>query len=479
MSNLVKRQNGIAILAAFLAVSLPVAGSGRREASGGLTTAMAVPELADAISPEQLAEIRSAMAAYEKRHPARVRKDEGPMLYPFFPQAGILGRDLFLNNFTDQDARPGLVRDWDCSEYTYDDHHGHDSLIRSFREQAIGVPVFAVRDGVVVKTHDGEPDLNTEWDTKNKANYVVIDHGGGYFGWYLHLKRDSVAVALEQPVTAGTQLGLTGSSGFSDWPHLHFETERNETWLEPSAGPCRAGDSLWLSQPPVFRDFYLADFYMAEGPISLRNRDYYLGDEKPRAATFLRGIQTVGERVDLRNLPADSIFRLQVLNPRGQVAFESSGGFSNPTFSRLAFGTFSFTLDLETLGTWRFQLEINDALVVDAPFRVVATARQVTNRPPNRIVARLSPAHPLEGEVVTCEIQTSLVAEDPDYDVVSYRYEWRINNRLLRSVTSAALTDLLPAGETKPGNKVICRVVPADGKSVGKAAQAAGTVESR
>jgi len=31
---------------------------------------------------------------------------------------------------------------------------------------------------------------------------------------------------------------------------------------------------------------------------------------------------------------------------------------------------------------------------------------------------------------------------------VSYRYEWKVNGRTARSVTSAALTDLLPAGVT-------------------------------
>jgi len=475
----IRLQGGISILAAFFALSLPAAADDPREPSGGLVAAIEVPEPVDGISAEQRAEIQAAIDAYERRHPERPRKDEGPFLYPFFPQAGILGRDLFLNNFTDQDPSTGLVRDWDCSDYTYDGHQGHDSLIRSFREQAIGVPVFAVRDGVVVDTHDGEPDMNTEWNAANKANYVIIDHGDGYMGWYFHFKRDSVAVSPGQAVTAGTQLGLTGSSGFSNWPHLHFETRKDNQWIEPSAGPCRSGDSLWVSQPLVFRDFYVADFYMAQGVISIPDIDAYLLDETPRTATFVKGFQTVGERVDLRNLPGDSTFLLRVLTPRGQVAFEGSGAFSNRSFAHLAYGSFFFNLDLDTVGVWRFELEINDALVVSAPFRVVATARQLTNRPPNRITARLSPPHPVEGEVLTCEVQTSLITEDPDYDLVSYRYEWRVNNRVVRSVTSAALTDLLAAGVAKPKDRVSCRVTPADRKSSGKSAAAVTTVEGR
>ena len=44
-------------------------------------------------------------------------------------------------------------------EHAHDDgHHGHDANIRSFKEQAIGVPVFAALDGVVAAAHDGEPE---------------------------------------------------------------------------------------------------------------------------------------------------------------------------------------------------------------------------------------------------------------------------------------------------------------------------------
>jgi len=36
-------------------------------------------------------------------------------------------------------------------------------------------------------------------------------------------------------------------------------TGQDDLWIEPSAGPCRSGDSLWEAQPPVFHDGYVAD----------------------------------------------------------------------------------------------------------------------------------------------------------------------------------------------------------------------------
>jgi hypothetical protein len=465
------------LLAAFL--TIPEAALANPGTPSVTAELVELPLPQDSISPAQIARIEAALAAHQKRQgaAARTELDDAPFLFPFFPQAGLPGKDLFLNNFTDQDSLPGLIRDWDCSDYTYDGHQGHDSLIRSFREQAIGVPVFAVRDGVVVDAHDGEPDMNTEWKNGALANYAIIDHGGGYTAWYLHFKRGSVAVAPGQHVTAGTQLGLTGSSGFSDWPHLHFEMRKNGGWFEPSTGPCRSGDSLWESQPPVVRDFYVADFLLTPGRLSIPDFEAILLDEAVRTGTFVKGLQTLSARLDLRNLPTSSTYRASIVNPRGKVELEQSDAFGNPGLLRLGWGFFEFDVNLDLPGKWRLRIDINGGRAVDVPFTVVANSKQVKNRPPGKITARLSPKSPVEGEVMVCEVQTSLISEDPDFDIVRYRYEWKVNGRVARSVTSAALTDLLSAGTARAKDKVTCKVTPSDGRKNGPASAAGRAVE--
>src|SRR5262245_40058831 len=77
-----------------------------------------------------------------------------PEALPFYPQAGVTGKDLYISNHVDLDAGPG-VRDFACGTQTYDGHTGQDSIIRSFREMDIGVPVFAALDGDVISTQDG------------------------------------------------------------------------------------------------------------------------------------------------------------------------------------------------------------------------------------------------------------------------------------------------------------------------------------
>ena len=53
---------------------------------------------------------------------------------------------------------------------------------------------------------------------------VMIDHGGGWVTLYGHL--DRVDVTVGDRVAAGHQVGLSGNTGVSTAPHLHFEVRR-------------------------------------------------------------------------------------------------------------------------------------------------------------------------------------------------------------------------------------------------------------
>jgi hypothetical protein len=182
----------------------------------------------------------------------------------------------------------------------------------------------------------------------------------------------------------------------------------------------------------------------------------------------------VGLRIDMRNLPVNATFELRMLNPRGQQVVDRQGSFENSAVFELAWVLDSFNVNLDLPGTWRVQILINDGVVVDAPFKVVTNARQIVNRAPNKVTAHLSPPHPVEGQALICQVQSPLALRDPDFDIVSYRYEWRVNGHLVRTVTSAGLTDFLASGVAHPGNKVSCRVTPTDGKKAGPVANVNG-----
>ena len=431
----------------------------------------------DDISPEQRARVERKVKEYEARYgtlgPRRVTgaalaaTSTSPQPYTFYPQAGMLWQDVYIRNFADLDASGGLL-DWDCSKYTYDGHKGHDAGIGSFKRQAIGVPVFAALDGVVVDAHDGEPDMNTTW-ANQPANYVVLDHGNTHYTWYWHLKRGSVAVSPNQVVKAGTQLGLTASSGHSTGPHLHFESRYQGTWYEPNAGPCRAGTSNWVSQTPIRRGAYARDFVLS--PSGFAGSAGLPFDEAVRTGTFLSGQREVYFRVDMSEIPAAGTYRVRFVRPDGTTSLDYPGAFNNSSTTPVGWYWFAFNLNLNTTGVWRVLFDVNDVTLVDAPFRVVATEAEIINRPPNPVgKVTFDPATPTPDDAVFCRVQTSLVTEDPDYDLARYRYQWSRNGVLIRDRVSAALSDAIPKGSYQPGDTLTCKVTPSDGKVSGPAA---------
>jgi hypothetical protein len=392
--------------------------------------------------------------------------DAPPPLLPFYPQAGTLGADLFVANHVDLDAGPG-VRDFACATDTYDGHTGQDSGIRSFREVAIGVPVFAALDGRVLSVQFAVGgDLNWGPTVSRFDNHIILDHGDGVFTIYGHLARSSMKLKKGMRVTAGTQIGLTASSGNSSGPHLHFTLQSQGAVVEPFAGACRPGTSGWAHQPAVERAPWVGNVTLSAQPFTGRRDIPY--DQAVRTGTFVRGVRDVHVRIELRNWDGGA-GRLEVARPDGSVA--SSVAVGAPNF-RYGWTKQRLRLDLAQLGQWRLRYSLDGRTLAEAPFDVVAAAREVRNRPPAAVTASLEPASPRAGAVVVCRVSTSLVTEDPDYDIVRYRYRWTSGGRVVRSLTSAALSDALRRDATRPGEQLTCDVTPSDGKLRGPTAAA-------
>lgn len=61
--------------------------------------------------------------------------------------------------------------------------------------------------------------------------FVLLDHADGYQTMYGHLSR--IVVDVGKPVEAGAVIGLSGNTGRSTAPHLHFEVRRGGLSLDP------------------------------------------------------------------------------------------------------------------------------------------------------------------------------------------------------------------------------------------------------
>ncbi len=78
-----------------------------------------------------------------------------------------------------------------------------------------GTQVYATGDGTIIESG---------WNSGGFGNCIVIDHGYGFQTVYGHLS--DIKVSKGQIVKRGDLIGISGSTGLSSGPHLHYQVEQ-------------------------------------------------------------------------------------------------------------------------------------------------------------------------------------------------------------------------------------------------------------
>ncbi|WP_185289774.1 M23 family metallopeptidase [Chryseobacterium lactis] len=86
-----------------------------------------------------------------------------------------------------------------------------------------GTEITAAREGKVIEAvqnnDKGCPTINCA----NLANYISILHADGTIAQYFHLKQNGVKIKVGDEVKKGDLIGLSGNTGWTNGPHLHFQ----------------------------------------------------------------------------------------------------------------------------------------------------------------------------------------------------------------------------------------------------------------
>jgi murein DD-endopeptidase MepM/ murein hydrolase activator NlpD len=97
-----------------------------------------------------------------------------------------------------------------------------------------GTKILAARDGVVTRVkEDGD---KGGWNRKYRqyGNNIIITHADNSRSGYWHLQKDGVLVNVGDTVKKGQVIALSGNTGYTAFPHLHFIvwTSRGGQWQQ-------------------------------------------------------------------------------------------------------------------------------------------------------------------------------------------------------------------------------------------------------
>jgi murein DD-endopeptidase MepM/ murein hydrolase activator NlpD len=99
-------------------------------------------------------------------------------------------------------------------------HPGHNGIDFGV---VVGTPAKATLSGKVVYAG---------WSNQGYGNLVIVQNGP-YQVYYGHLSE--IPVQVGESVTAGQTIGMTGNTGHSTGPHLHYEVRKDGKPIDPTA----------------------------------------------------------------------------------------------------------------------------------------------------------------------------------------------------------------------------------------------------
>jgi murein DD-endopeptidase MepM/ murein hydrolase activator NlpD len=168
--------------------------------------------------------------------------------------AGIDASPAFMSSDSSDTASSGAVPDYSSQVYQQQYTGGNDEFDSISGSMPEGIPMlgsvsrgFAPAESEGVRRHlgmdiaarEGTPVYATaggvvefaDWD-ENFGNYLIIDHFNGYKTYFGHNR--ALLVSVGDIVRRGELVALSGNTGRSSAPHLHYEIRHNGEPVDPA-----------------------------------------------------------------------------------------------------------------------------------------------------------------------------------------------------------------------------------------------------
>ncbi len=86
-----------------------------------------------------------------------------------------------------------------------------------------GSKICAARDGIVTEARGDSDKGGLKEENLHDGNFIIIRHADGSIAKYWHLEKDGVFVQVGDTVQQGQVIGASGNTGYTAFPHLHFQ----------------------------------------------------------------------------------------------------------------------------------------------------------------------------------------------------------------------------------------------------------------
>jgi murein DD-endopeptidase MepM/ murein hydrolase activator NlpD len=117
----------------------------------------------------------------------------------------------------------------------YFSHYTHKHRAALDFKMKKGTKICAVRDGVVIRIKADGKRGGSNVKYRPDGNYIVIQHSDSTRSGYWHLRYDALFVKVGDQVKQGQVIGLSGRTGYTYFPHLHFivwKTDGKGQWTQ-------------------------------------------------------------------------------------------------------------------------------------------------------------------------------------------------------------------------------------------------------
>jgi Membrane proteins related to metalloendopeptidases len=104
-------------------------------------------------------------------------------------------------------------------------HMSHKNELSLDFKMKPGSKICAAREGIVVATKKDSDKGGLKPEFLSQGNHIIILHSDGSRAMYWHLEKDGVFVNEGDTVQKGQVIGSSGNTGYTAFPHLHFQVK--------------------------------------------------------------------------------------------------------------------------------------------------------------------------------------------------------------------------------------------------------------